>query len=278
MYLLVGFVLGLFTVRALALFAPREASPGPVAALRHWLLGSRVAVETQAPVGHLLTQGDADSEALVQTVEAEPVVPLADLKAEVTREDVEAIRRAELLEQATAETQKRFPNQDVAAVIAALVCWKPRRHTSEDKYQSSFRNHALKSGYAKRLEEKPRVRWGLEGDDPARAAYPDFVLGETDAAPGKKVLVELKANLKSSAEVDRAMGQMLRYLLAWKKNGPAILVICGEAPPEVRFLVRLYITSWRQIAKLPVSVYFKRDDVVPAEVLADISDEEPAQL
>ena len=53
---------------------------------------------------------------------------------------------------------------------------------------------------------------------------------------------------------------MCRYLLAWKKKGPALLVICGEVSPDIRFLIRRTIHAWRDHMGLPVSLIFTRND------------------
>jgi hypothetical protein len=58
---------------------------------------------------------------------------------------------------------------------------------------------------------------------------------------------------------------MLRYLLAWKRRGPAVLVVCGDCSEELRFLIRTYVVGWRRQIQLPVTVYFKRDSTAPTD-------------
>jgi hypothetical protein len=216
----------------------------------------------------LIRSQQEDAPEHADVVRAAPAIRPSSQPSEVPKDVSDAARTAPTMAAAQATLRERIPNADVADALALLIRWTPRRHGSEDRYQNSFRAYAPKNGYAGRIEERRQVTWGMEGRDPTRVAYPDFVLGDIGGPDKRKVLVELKANLSSSSEVDRAMGQMLRYLLAWKAHGPAILAVCGETPPEMRFLVRLYINMWREVVRLPVTVYFKRDDVIPADQLA----------
>lgn len=78
------------------------------------------------------------------------------------------------------------------------------------------------------------------------------------------MLIEVKADLGTTSASDRSLGQMLRYLLAWKARGPAILVICGECDPLMSLIVRQYVDSWRTARQLPVTVWFARDEAVTA--------------
>jgi hypothetical protein len=210
-----------------------------------------------------IKQADAD---LAAVIESEPAVPVESVPEEVTRSNQNDIQDAPT-HAAAVEVAKRFiQDADVAEAVATLSRWRTRRNNSENQYQNSFRNHARNCGYTKDdIEEKPRITWG--GGGGTRIAIPDLILRN-------RVLVELKADLMASGEVDRAMGQMLRYLLAWKNKGPALLVVCGDVSPEIRFLVHMYITTWRQTVNLPVTVLFKQ---FPVEVIDDMP-LEPALL
>lgn len=188
---------------------------------------------------------------LASVIEAAPAVPVASVPEEVPLTDQDAIRLA-ATDEAALNVAKRFiRDPGVAKAFTTLVRWKTRAGNDEDTFQRSFRNHANRSGYSGALAEKQRIPWG--GGGGSRVAIPDFLLDD-------RVLVEIKAGLEASGETDRAMGQMLRYLLAWKGKGPAILAVCGRITPELRFLVRLYVRTWRRQLNLPVTVYFKFDD------------------
>jgi len=241
-------------------------------ALMCLLFGPQAPSVSQIP-SDALRDLERDAPHLYEAVQQPSAARVEDQPAEVTPEAVARIRDAEDVAAAQKVARSLILNPDVADVVAVLVKWNPRRHYTEDKYQRSFKSYASKNGYAGRLQEKPQVTWGAEGSDPNRVGYPDFALGDPDRAR-HQVLLELKANLTSSAETDRAMGQMLRYLLAWKKHGPAVLAVCGDAPPEFCFLIRLYINSWREKLHLPITVWFKRDDVIAADKLALMPDDD----
>jgi hypothetical protein len=189
---------------------------------------------------------------LAQIIAAPPAVPLDTVPEEVTPEAEQAIQSAATPQEAVAAAKRFVRNEELAEVIATLVAWRTRPNNLESQYQTSFRRWASKHGYAGQIEEKRHIPWG--GGGGSRTAVPDMILR-------KRVLVELKADLTGSAEADRAMGQMLRYLLAFKDKGPAVLAVCGEVSREIRFLVRMYITTWRKSVNLPVTVFFKRGSV-----------------
>ncbi|HEY3357165.1 MAG TPA: hypothetical protein VGQ83_28200 [Polyangia bacterium] len=186
---------------------------------------------------------------LAKVIETKPAVPVDSLPEEITR-DVQKEIEAAPTPEAAVEVAKRFiRDADVAEVVANLILWPTRTTNDESQYQASFKRFIKKRGYAGQLKEWPRIPWG--GGGATRVAIPDFVLR-------KRVLVELKADLTASGETDRAMGQMLRYLLAFKDKGPAVLAICGTVTPEFRLLVHMYINTWRRVVNLPVTVYFKQ--------------------
>jgi hypothetical protein len=201
--------------------------------------------------------------ALYQAVQQAPAVPLADQPAELKPQTIQEVRNAASIDAARTALRNQVHNEDVAEIMIHLIRWAPAfRHLTEEKYQRSLRNHLQKSGLDGRFAEKKPIAWSFQtAEDPARVGYPDFIVGDPNGPDRRKVLVEIKADLYSTADADRALGQMLRYLFAWKKCGPAILVVAGDAPPEIRFLVRLYVDTWRERLQMPVTVYFKRDDV-----------------
>ena len=148
-------------------------------------------------------------------------------------------------------------DRDVRDVVIALVRWKPPAHLeSEKEYEASFVRSLAKRGITKdQILLKERITWSADDrhGGGSRVGIPDLIVKN-------KVLVELKANLSGAEAADRAMGQMLRYLLAWKGRGPAVLAVCGESSPEIRFLIRTYMKIWRDTLRLPVTVVFRRSD------------------
>lgn len=200
---------------------------------------------------------------LAKVIESQPAVPVESVPEEVPKTVQDEIQSAPTPTAAIEVASRFIHDSDVAKVVVAVTRWRPRRSSSEIQYQNSFLRHARKIGYPEEgIVEKPRLTWG--GDHGGRrTAIPDLILGN-------RVLVELKADLTASGETDRAMGQMLRYLLAWKGQGPSILVVCGDVSPEIRFLVRMYINTWRRTVNLPVTVLFRKfpagvEDEMPTE-------------
>lgn len=202
---------------------------------------------------------------LVEVIESQPAVSVESVPEEVSKAVQDEIQSAPTVAAAVEIASKFIRDPDVAKIVVEVTRWRPRRCNSETQYQNSFLRHLRKIGYLEgEIAEKQRITWG--GDHGARrTAIPDLILG-------KRVLVELKADLTASGETDRAMGQMLRYLLAWKGKGPSILVVCGDISPEIRFLVRMYTTTWRKTVNLPVTVLFRR---FPAGTEAEMPTDDP---
>lgn len=194
-----------------------------------------------------------------QQFAAPAAVAPEEVPVEIKPEQVTQIEACESDEQAANMAARFVRDRDTARVVAALARWKPRRRQRdvdlmESEYEASLERYLNQHGFRGQLEMKPRVQWGAGGDaGGTRTAVPDI-------AVRGRVLVELKADLMRSDQADRAMGQMLRYLLAWKSRGTAVLAVCGYVAPEIRFLVRTYVEIWRKELGLAVTVFFKRDD------------------
>lgn len=204
--------------------------------------------------------------ALGTWLEAVPAVAVEEVPEEVTKPAQEAIESASSEAEAVEAAKRFIRDPSVAKAVAVLVRWRTRKNNSEQAYQNSFRTFASRNGYGGAVAEKPRIPWG--GGGGSRVAVPDLVLDD-------RVLVELKADLEGSGETDRAMGQMLRYLLAWKSRGPAVLAVCGRVSPELRFLVRIYVDTWRKQLNLPVTVFFKQDEQALEGEAVDMPTEAP---
>jgi hypothetical protein len=203
---------------------------------------------------------------LAGVIAAPAAVPVAAVPEEITIEVQRAIAAAPTPELALAAAKRFVRDADLAIAISTLVQWRTRRRNPESVYQNSFRTTLRRN--VQDYAEKPRIPWGGQTGG-ERIAVPDFIVNQ-------RVLVELKAGLTSSGDSDRALGQMLRYLLAWKERGPAILAICGETSPEIKFLIRMYIRTWREHLNLPVGVYFKQgDDEGAPDEFAEVPEQQP---
>jgi hypothetical protein len=55
---------------------------------------------------------------------------------------------------------------------------------------------------------------------------------------------------------------MLRYLLAWGKDAPAILIVCGDVEPIMRAVITQYVEAWRTGLRLPVTAWFAREEEI----------------
>ncbi len=261
--LLIGILLG---VAAAVAMVRGRARLGP--GVERLLLGS-APPQMQAPLSAQVVETmKADAPAFLDAIREDPAVPVEDQPAELPKASVEEIRHAKDPEAAKAAARRWIKNPDVADAMAVLLQWEPKMHFTEDKYHRSLKTHLLKQGYQGRLTEKPSLVWKLDEEE-SRKATPDFILGDPGAPTKRNVLLELKADLISSSETDRALGQMLRYLLAWKSGGAAILLVGGLTTPLIRGLVRVNVDNWRQKMRCPVMVHFLRYDTA-TEAMADI--------
>jgi hypothetical protein len=220
-----------------------------------------------------LSMGDAleelrrESPELARSVVAQPKSPVDAQPPEVKPSQAMRIMDAPTDEAALKVAKEFIRDPEVANIAVALVRWNPRRRQAgvdltESEYQESFTRSLQRRGYSGQIETRPSVSWSADEKHGggSRDAYPDMVVRE-------RVLVELKADLTASSNADRALGQMLRYLLAWKDRGPSVLAVCGYASPEMIFLVRHHINIWRKTLLLPVTVYFKQEGV-PSDSMA----------
>lgn len=153
----------------------------------------------------------------------------------------------------------RIPHAGLRELLTGLQSWHPQRHRHEDSFQRSFLRHLVKLRYDEAsITRHPRLRWTAEDRDPdsddARAV-PDFSV--------KTVLVEIKRNVTASAESDRALGQMARYCMAWRREGPAVLIVCNEYDGNLRTFVERTVRGWKAQG-LPVMAFFARSGTVQA--------------
>lgn len=147
----------------------------------------------------------------------------------------------------------RVSDPDLKQVLGALWGWNPRSRDGDERgYVNSMLAHVRKNGIpASEVERERRIHWA----GGKRWAQPDVVVRN-------KVLIEVKADLATSSASDRSLGQMLRYLLAFKKEGPAVLIVCGKCDPLMAMIVREYVDVWRREMRLPVTVWFARTESV----------------
>jgi hypothetical protein len=152
------------------------------------------------------------------------------------------------------EEIERIPHSELRRLLLALKTWKPKHHAGEDAFQRSFMRHLLANGYAEdEIERHKRMTWTAREREPNtddKRAVPDFVIGG-------KVLVEIKRNVTGSGESDRSLGQMQRYSIAFRRTGPAVLIVCNEYDENLRIFVERTIRAWKSQGT-PVLAYFAR--------------------
>ena len=164
-----------------------------------------------------------------------------------------------------AEKEIRKDDPELADLARVIRGWNPKRHRDESAYHKSFCRHQLSQGYMdQEIEHNKVLRWSALDLDEGEAGEEEESLARPDFFIKRRVLVELKRELTVSGESDRALGQMLRYLVAWREKGPALLLICGEANENLKAYVTIYIRSWKG-ARVPIFAWFIRtaEGVVP---------------
>jgi hypothetical protein len=173
-------------------------------------------------------------------------------------------------EEVQAGGAKKLPDEELKRLVELLAGdpgrgngWVPRKHQDEYRFQESFERFLLEHGYSEDdVQPEAAVSWrAAEGAIEKRHARPDFIVR-------RRVLVEIKRNLTASGASDRALGQMLRYLVAWADKGPALLLVCNECDGHLRALIKRYVRSW-QAQGVPVMAYFVRTDS-HADAIADL--------
>jgi hypothetical protein len=154
-----------------------------------------------------------------------------------------------------------IPHAELRRLIKTLQTWKPKRHHAEDGFHRSFERHLLESGYLpSELERHRALRWNARDQAPTlgdKRAVPDFIVADS-------VLVEIKRNVDGSSSSDRSLGQMSRYSMAFRRKGPALLVVCNEFDAELRVFVEKTIRGWKTHGA-PVMAYFAREPDVRSE-------------
>jgi len=106
-------------------------------------------------------------------------------------------------------TKLNFTLNPLATVVEVVEEWKPRKCTTEKDYEKSLHRF---------LQE------GLEGID----VIPQFGSGRVkgDLVVGKRVLIEVKKDLDSTAKLQRLIGQLDLYSSEWRDH--VIIVLCGR--------------------------------------------------
>jgi hypothetical protein len=257
-----GLVLGaVATLLGLLAAANKPARRHPLLAAFFSRLGNAPTGPMNAPTskvyGEELDELKRDNPDLANMIAAPAVAAVEDQPAEIRPSQIEDLQQANNDKAAVTIARRYVKDPEVAIVVAALSRWHPRNEpSSEAEFQDRFITRLRGLGVLKgEVLVNERLLWSADERHGGgnRAAYPDLIVRN-------RVLVELKGDLIDAGTTDRAMGQMLRYLQAWKNRGPAVLAVCGQSKPEMRFLVRLYVRIWRDTLGLPVTVLFKNSD------------------
>ena len=153
---------------------------------------------------------------------------------------------------AVAADPRMDPN--LAKLLDALDGWKPQSRTYGDEkgFENSMRRYLGDRGITRGdgYEVKRRMTLALKRGRP-RKLTPDFVFWG-------KLLIEVKGHMSRSADADRALGQLYRYLLAWKRVGPSILIVCGECDAHLQDFIIGHVEMLRAAPfnMPPVTVFF----------------------
>ncbi len=117
-------------------------------------------------------------------------------------------------------------------VCQAIESWRPRGCKTEKDYENS-----LVKKLRKELVNQTIIQQYGSGRQ------------RVDIVVHNKVPIEVKKDLKTTAALQRAIGQLNLYLKDWKG---IILVLCGEVSPD---LMRDILDYAKQYAKSDVEVY-----------------------
>jgi hypothetical protein len=221
-----------------------------MARLKRWGGGAR----GQAPMS---TRDVTMNRAVADLRSVEPgVAEILDRKPALDPQRVpDEVDATTITRDATDRNLDRY-DQHVTILLRALRDWIPRSPTYGDEmgFANSMRVHLRKSNIREHdYEMDPDLRWDLNTGAP-KTLRPDFVFW-------KRLLVEVKGDMFRSSDSDRSLGQLFRYLLAWKSKGPAMLIVCGECDPLLRMLIRQYVAVWRDKPfELPVTVFFAKHE------------------
>lgn len=104
-------------------------------------------------------------------------------------------------------------------LLGMLARWRPRESARESGYERSL---------VRFLERSIR---GIEVQTQLPFQSEDGTRGRIDVVLDDVVAIELKRDLRASADADRAVGQVLKYAASWRK-GPVMLLLV-EASAEV---------------------------------------------
>jgi len=99
-------------------------------------------------------------------------------------------------------------------VIKHIEAWHPRGCKTEKEFEISLHRHLEKN---------------FPDDDVQKQYASGRVKG--DICVGHKVLIELKYGLKSTAQVQRLLGQLDLYKEQWKKE--VVVIVCGNSDRDL---------------------------------------------
>jgi hypothetical protein len=113
----------------------------------------------------------------------------------------------------------------VRNVIGFVQSWRPRNCESEKEFERSLKKH-------------------LEKNLPKSDVISQFAQGRMkgDIVVDDRILIELKADLNSTAKMQRLLGQIDDYESKWK--GEVIVVICGDVDRDLLKTLRKKIESY----------------------------------
>lgn len=122
-------------------------------------------------------------------------------------------------------------------VIKQIDAWHPRGCKTEKDFEISLHRH-------------------LEKNFPDADVQKQYASGRVkgDICVGHRVLIELKYGLKSTAQVQRLLGQLDIYKEQWKKE--VVVVICGDSERDLVRQVSARVESLK-----PRDIFFEEQTI-----------------
>jgi len=106
-----------------------------------------------------------------------------------------------------------FTSDPFGTVLEVIKAWRPTNCKTENDFEKSL----LKELRNKLKNQKSQPQYGSGRQ-------------RVDIVVQKKVPIEIKMNLKSTAALQRTIGQLEQYLEDWKR---LFLVLCGDIDPDL---------------------------------------------
>ena len=108
--------------------------------------------------------------------------------------------------------------QEIHRVLDTLAAWKPRAMDWEEDYEASLKRFLVKRLPGVKVDRQRQI-------DPAQGKRGGIV----DVVVDDILAIEIKKELRTSGESDRAVAQVWKYAEVWKR-GPLFVLLCETRP------------------------------------------------